>query len=195
MGTSIAGLVAGVLVIAGLPQTNTAEQPLLAVRIVLWNDNAVRADVAAAARAEVARLYKLIDVDIVWVTEPAAVSRDLRYIKLTTRAPERDRSPNALGMVPAEPGKRGVFGYVFWRRIRLLSVKCAVDAEALLPAVIAHEIGHMLLPEGSHSTTGLMRGAWSVEHCRSAATGNLHFERESASLIRRGLLPPGAALE
>jgi hypothetical protein len=192
MGTKAVGIVVGMLAVAGLPHEST-ERPMLVVRIVLLNEASVSGVVASRAQAEVARFYRSIDVDIVWVPQTAAVSPDLRYMRLTDWEPKDVRFSDALGMVPAEPGVRGVHGYVFWRRVQRLGRRLVFDAEAVLGALIAHEIGHMLLPEGSHSEAGVMLGAWSIAQYRMAAGGRLQFSSESARMIRHRLMTLGSA--
>jgi len=187
MGAKMAGFVVGALAVVGLPLTVSAEAPLGQVRVVLLNDGVLPTDLAERAQTEVARLYKLIDVEVVWVAASVQADEDLRVIKVTTWEPREDQFPSALGMTPAQPGKRGTRGYVFWGRVQRYAQKYAVGFDSLLAAAIAHELGHMLLPEGSHSKMGLMHGSWDSSHFRSAAAGLLHFSPESAKMIRRGL--------
>jgi hypothetical protein len=52
---------------------------------------------------------------------------------------------------------------------------------------IAHEIGHMLLPDGKHAKSGLMAAPWDPSHFRSASAGLLLLSEASAELIRREL--------
>ena len=50
-----------------------------------------------------------------------------------------------------------------------------VDIGTLLAHVIAHEIGHLLLPHVPHSATGLMKAEWDKALVREAAAGSLTF--------------------
>jgi hypothetical protein len=59
-----------------------------------------------------------------------------------------------------------------------------------LAVAIAHELGHMLLPDGRHAKHGLMTAPWDSSHFRSAAAGLLLFSPESARLIQQALLEP-----
>lgn len=56
----------------------------------------------------------------------------------------------------------------------------------VLAHVMAHEIGHLLLPYG-HSSTGLMRANWDVADLRRAVYRQLKFTPEQAALIRAKL--------
>ncbi len=62
-----------------------------------------------------------------------------------------------------------------------------VDAAILLAHAMAHEIGHLLLPDG-HSASGLMRADWSADDLHDAVRGELNFTPEQADVIRARLL-------
>jgi hypothetical protein len=49
---------------------------------------------------------------------------------------------------------------------------------------MAHEIGHLLLPSGSHSSRGLMRGDWNLEDLRQVDRRRLKFSAREGELIR-----------
>jgi hypothetical protein len=46
--------------------------------------------------------------------------------------------------------------YVFFHRIMPIAVRYDQDYARLLGLVVAHELGHVLLPRDSHSPTGIM---------------------------------------
>jgi len=49
--------------------------------------------------------------------------------------------------------------------------------------VMAHEIGHLLLPDAPHAPVGLMRGVWPADDLRAEAAGSFFFTPDqSASL-------------
>lgn len=65
--------------------------------------------------------------------------------------------------------------WVFYGRV----VAQARDGGHFLPTVLghamAHEIGHLLLGQGSHTNSGIMKGFWGQNELRQAATGGLRF--------------------
>ena len=61
-------------------------------------------------------------------------------------------------------------------------------AGQILGAVIAHEIGHVLLNLPSHSKTGLMRGDWELADLYNIASGRLLFTPDQAEVIRAELV-------
>ena len=113
------------------------------------------------------------------------VNPDLRIIVLGTQTPEGEAlSPYAAGSAPGTRTERGRIAYVFYDRVRTIAQKAhQVDGDPL-GIVIAHEIGHLLLPYGSHSDTGLMRGLWSAEEIRRIDVRTLAFTPSQARDIR-----------
>ena len=67
------------------------------------------------------------------------------------------------------------------------SVGYEVARAVVLGHVIAHEIGHLLLGPGSHSTAGLMSSRWSEKEIKQLATRHLCFSTKEASIIRKRL--------
>lgn len=63
-----------------------------------------------------------------------------------------------------------------------------VDEGNLLGYVVAHELGHLLLGLGSHSTDGLMRGKWDFAALQQAARGTLIFSPSEAERMRARFL-------
>jgi hypothetical protein len=74
--------------------------------------------------------------------------------------------------------------YAFYRRIADLAEHNGADVARLLGHVIAHEIGHLLLPCDSHSARGLMRAEWDCAQFEDMVKGLLAFAPEQADLIR-----------
>ena len=101
-------------------------------------------------------------------------------------------------MARAIPARRSVFGYapaglpdqlarraiLFWDRIQDHCAAFAIDAAALLGAVLAHEIGHLLLGPGSHRSAGMMRCPRSKQDVADAVRGRLGFSAIERQLLR-----------
>jgi hypothetical protein len=152
--------------------------------------NQAKADTAllVSAEAEVTRLYARIDVDLIWLTKVPGPDTRLHIISLVPWEPKEDRiSRSVLGYTPASPGRRGILGYVFLRRVEQASQRFKARIDNVLAVSIAHELGHMRLPDGSHAKTGIMQAPWDSSHFRSASAGLLFFSDDTAALIRRGL--------
>ena len=176
-----------VSVLVGLP-ANVGAQPVSPpVLVLLQNDAGVTPAVVARAQAEVVRLYGLIGVEVTWVTKVPEPGRRLRIVSLVAWEPA-DRPASVLALTNTGRGGRGILAYVFWRRVERASQRFTAAEHNLLGVVIAHELGHMLLPNQSHAKRGLMQDAWNSDHFRAASAGLLHFADGSGDLIRRGLI-------
>ena len=92
-----------------------------------------------------------------------------------------------LGVAPGTKEVRGRNLWIFYPQIRAYSVELGMDASQMLGHVMAHEMGHLLLPYGAHSVTGLMRPDWDRSQVQAANRGLLTFTPAQAGLIRERL--------
>lgn len=134
--------------------------------LFLHVDNYVRLPPSGLARAEreAARVYEAAGVRVVWIHDDEADTRDaggkhLRVLLLGTAMTNRKAriegiGPDVLGRAAGGTGR----AYVFTQRVIETALSNGYNAELLLGRVMAHEIGHLLLRENSHSRTGIMRG-------------------------------------
>ena len=83
--------------------------------------------------------------------------------------------------------------WIFYRRIERAAHRAAVDPGIVLGHVIAHEIGHALLPVAGHGPSGLMRATWKRAELVDAWQGQLRFSGDEAAAIRERLRPSPAA--
>jgi hypothetical protein len=73
------------------------------------------------------------------------------------------------------------FGNQHWSRAK-------GDFPILVAHVMAHELGHLLMPAKAHTAFGLMSTAWGAQQAALMASGNLLFHTDEARVIRQGLL-------
>ncbi len=79
----------------------------------------------------------------------------------------------------------GVFADIFFDRVlQLHAQNRQISFSRLLGSVIAHELGHLLLGEHSHSREGLMQAQWSSAQLKRMETGNLLFDATTAAQLR-----------
>ncbi len=96
----------------------------------------------------------------------------------------------------ALPAKNLGFGIatIFYQRVdELVSQRSfPVDGDntraLVLGLIIAHEIGHLLLGKGSHTSRGLMSFLWNQKELRDAASGGLVFTRGQRRRIQEAFL-------
>ena len=176
------------IALASVPSVGRADQALPPLLVMVHNPANAPPVIVNRARDEVARLFGLIGVEIVWASHVPPPGTRVRIVSLVTWEPREDQiPPSALGYTLTAPGTRGVLAYVFWPRVMRASERYTARPDYVLAVAIAHEIGHMLLPDDSHATHGLMEAHWDSGHFRLASAGLLHFSPESAALIRQGL--------
>ena len=114
------------------------------------------------AQDEATRIYDAIGVMLVWTdgSTPVGTADDLRFTvgllsdARTYRFLQDSRNqPHVLGAAPCETGRV----YLFFDRILRQAAKDFALPHVVLGRVLAHEVGHHLLPARGHSSRGLMR--------------------------------------
>jgi hypothetical protein len=70
---------------------------------------------------------------------------------------------------------------IFFKQVQDFARLHRLDTASVLACVIAHEIGHLLLPGTPHSPTGLMQAQWDRALVHNAATGSLTFTDAQAA--------------
>ena len=215
--TRTAGLlvVAG---LTGLARPAAADpSPTLTINLQVPRHVNVPLHIVALAKDEVTRIYRDAGVKIIWINAASSGSRSLLpqssgtsdpgfalvvlpremtdQMTVTTEAVATE----ALGVAIGTREHRGRMAYVFYSRVERIAwthLNVSHDAErrdlysiVVLAHVMAHEIGHLLLPYG-HSAIGLMRADWNAKDLDLALDGRLNFTSEQAELIRGQLLAP-----
>ena len=150
----------------------------VAIDLQLRNQSPVAPDVLERSKAEVARIF-------------AAAGRPVRW---TDSAPRYTVTivPQALGYTRATSPVMGValrlksgrVAQIFFRQVQDFARAYRIDLSTMLAYVIAHELGHLLLPGNAHSDTGVMQPEWDSALVHDASTGSLTFTDWQAARIR-----------
>ena len=72
--------------------------------------------------------------------------------------------------------------------VRMYRSRSQGDLGVVMGNVIAHELGHLLLPSRPHTAFGIMSTGWGAQHAADAAAGVLRFHDDQARAIRDGVL-------
>ena len=98
--------------------------------------------------------------------------------------------PQVLGFIARTDGGPGRAAFVAYRRILALAGRLGVPPARLLARVIAHELGHLLLPAGRHASRGLMRAQWWRTDILSGSFGTPQLSAEQIGVIQNSLAAP-----
>ena len=160
----------------------------LTVPVLLQNDAGVPADLVDRAKQETTRVFAPANIGIEWVGGESYRPDRTFVLRLAPR-PIGAKSRNRLvvGVAPGTREARGTIAFVFYDRIQTLSEELSLDDTQLLGHVMAHELGHLLLPYGAHSVTGVMREKWDRAQVHRARAGQLTFTTQQTALIRERL--------
>jgi len=174
----------------------SAEAELPAIRILVMSHVGVPPpDVLFRAQAETARVYSAVGVRLVWNDALTSPARLTMMIIPASNLEVTKGSTDALGAAPAADEGTGRLAYAFYARIETLAQRHGIDVAKVLGTVMAHELGHLLLARGAHSSAGIMSGRWGRFEMDLVAAGLLNFTKEQAELIRRTVVRMNAFQE
>ena len=96
----------------------------------------------------------------------------------------RNLSDDAFG-VSFLDASGGVYADIFLDRVqRLHALDPRISSSRLLGTVVAHELGHLLLGQHSHTERGLMQPRWQREELKKIGQGNLLFDPTQSAQLR-----------
>jgi hypothetical protein len=117
--------------------------------------------------------------DVLCRTPPDPMDLHLRI--LSEEMAKRIHRPRHIMGSAMVWGRFSSIASVFYHRaVELEGGKLGARAE-ILGGILAHEIGHLLLAENSHSGTGVLRAEWGDQELRMIACGRLWFTPEQAA--------------
>ena len=159
----------------------------ITVAVILQMNNVAQAPTGHLERAqqEVIRLYHGIGVDVAWAGPDASrATPDIRVVLVPSEPGDMSRRER-LVMGAAVLTKLGTsVAYIFYRQVEAQARQYDYSLSMILASAIAHEVGHLLLPDGRHSPEGLMRACWTRDDFHRANQGQLRFSTEQAAQIR-----------
>ncbi|HLV85730.1 MAG TPA: hypothetical protein VKV39_02060 [Candidatus Sulfotelmatobacter sp.] len=193
----VAIVVAQVILLLGAAYATDNQGQEITVRVI--DEVGVPAKEWEAAKLFADKILRSAGVPVTWVRclwNPATGNTDcplseipnqlsLLVVSEQTARRLRDHA-EAFGMALVLPnGSFGSRGYVFYGRIQ---IKCAekheINEESLLGAVVAHEIGHLLLGPNSHSRVGIMKPEFDRNDVRGIMLSALKFDHRQSEALR-----------
>jgi hypothetical protein len=197
MGALVAAVVMTSAGPAGAQDESTAttdQHPTIVLHIV--NRAAISREILNQVKEHLVRVYDGIGVRTVWVDSEQAVGKHVDgglhlTVMLLPRTFAKGRtsvkgvSDDALGRAHPRIGR----AYIFCDRVA--SIPGPKFFGIQLSAVIAHEVGHLLLPEKGHSRSGIMRAEMDAQYSIQLQG----FDKSQARFIRKVLLEAAAGAE
>jgi hypothetical protein len=175
----------------GISQTLTNEdiEPRVTLNVQVHNMARAWVDVVTDAEKEAARIFRAAGIQINWnecrcspILSPTSVM--LRIIPRFFGSLQANSRRENLGYaVTGTEG--GGLATVFYDRVEATAK--GENLSRVLGYAIAHEIGHILLGQSSHSPAGLMRANWSEKDLKPAHRDRMQFTPDQAERMRTGL--------
>ena len=179
-----------------------AEDPLDSRMTVLVYDYAgVQADTLVKAEQETSRIFRHSGVEVTWrpcripgssvpleCPDPSPMTPALRLVSRFQLIGDRVHA-EAMGY------STGDFATVSVEFAQRLEESGGAQLPEILGHIMAHEIGHLLLPGERHSVSGIMKARWRSDDWRLVCQGELNFAPEQSRFLRAELLrrlPPVA---
>jgi hypothetical protein len=184
-------ILVGCLIVLVKPSFSQA-QPI-AVNVRIYNHVKVKQESLRRAQSEATRIFGEAGVELRWLPDPLTAN-----ISLEPSTPDTNRRDPLLNIMLLNesmatqfrrPGKQFGFAlhaiaYVFCHRVEELARSGNSSLPTILGHIMAHELGHLVLGESSHSSEGIMTGTLRKKHFEQANKGKLLFRAEEAQRMR-----------
>jgi hypothetical protein len=163
------------------------------LKIRVYGFPGLSAWVLRQAYTEAARMLRSVFIELKWVdctslvlsascTSPE-LPTDLSVRLLAKALPQA--SASALGFATSSSDYASAF--IFYDRVVALRTHTRL-LPTILGRVMAHEISHLLLPQGDHSDLGLMRGEWTADDLRITSSACLGLPMRSVQFMQKEAL-------
>jgi hypothetical protein len=170
---------------------STSETPGSTITIHVYNYAAVPEKTVARAKWECHRIFRNAGLTALWVDHALSAGdpRDPHHstdfwddnhlvLRLLTQSQEGS-SKNAMGEALSLE-----IANVFMNRVTEQAAVGELSVSRMLGHAIAHEMGHLLLGDNSHSTGGIMLAPWSKRELWRMSKGHLLFTRLEVERIQ-----------
>lgn len=165
MANNVAGvaMMAMMVASAGSPaRAAAAESAAGSIVIHLIDYQRVPRAEMAEAEKHVARVYARAGVQVVWADGRArqASPDGFTHLDVVILNDEMTARKGPAAEAFGQASHETKVAYIYYSRIIRHARETSSDPARALALVIAHETGHVLLPEHSHAPSGLMRANW-----------------------------------
>jgi len=194
LGTAIASI----LLCTSITGAQTSEPGC--IKVMVLDSVGISPVVMHRTEDEAARIFRTAGIQVQWVNcQKKGESESCHHSPLADEFMlhivhhGKTRTDLVFGEAFLGEDGSGKYADVFFDRIQDASNPTELDTAQLLGAVVAHEVGHLLLGSRAHSSSGIMQPVWEKECLRRVWMGSLLFTRKQAqSMQGRFGASPGA---
>ncbi len=185
VASGVVGVVLGLWPTAG---TCFADKPVFSrIRVMVCNQADVPRETLKEAQRMASSVFHEAAIELLWLDEKNSSVAEADWILRIHCCFDRLKSGlhnRTVAFAPA--GGRHIT--VFWDKIRTEAAAGSHPEALMLGYVIAHELGHLLLPPRYHSPFGIMKNRLSYnDWSQVRRLGNLFFTEEEARRMQVAL--------
>src|ERR1700722_8517024 len=178
----------------GTPGMRQAEapKPESKIQVFVYNYDGVSSQTLAQAERTANRIYLYAGIKIQWLDCPLASKDadqfpDCQVVPGPTRLALRILSQSMADRVRQTDGSFAIMANVFSHDAEQLADRNGMRRGAMLGHLAAHELGHLLLGAGSHSSRGIMHVPWCVKELELITQGLMTFTPSEAERMRTNI--------
>jgi hypothetical protein len=178
---AVVGLCCPVLLLAAVRAHPADLRGSRHVAVAVCDLEAVPTGLMRFAQQVAEEVYREIGIDIDWMDAECHPGERMLLLRIASHgAADPTLSDRTLGF--AEAGATSAT--VLYDRVNAYARHYRVKRAVLLGYVMAHELGHLLLPPNSHSIAGIMRATIDLER---ASARDLRFTPAQAAAVVRNV--------
>lgn len=168
------------------------------ISVLVNNSAGVSSRVLRQAEIDAERIFRDAGVEVGWQDCSRGVVVDVcqqvlggnQFVFVLHIVPSGKTSTDSVfGVAFLGEGGLGQYCDVFLDRVEETQRESGSGASHLLGAVVAHELGHLLLGSHAHAYVGIMTPTWQEQSLRAIEMGTFFFTREQAAFMRGRLQP------
>ena len=185
-------------VVLALPLS--AAEPAPTITVFVYNYAAIHSEALAKTKAEAARIYQHIGVEVQWLDCPLSPKEADQFpacqvlpgptrlaIRILTESMaqrlRQARDCFGFALYPQD-GSFATVANAFAHQAEQIASRHRLRQEVMLGHIVAHELGHLLLGVGSHAGSGIMHAPWLPKELESIAQGSMWFSSDESRKIQ-----------
>lgn len=173
---------------------------VIQLRVSVFNSSPISSSaIIERAEGEAGRVLRDVGIEAIWLNCPQEISQEASldrcseasfpsHLHLQILRVSHGLKVSTVGISFSAEDGRGCYADLFYEPIQHLEEETHVSQSVILGHAMAHELGHLLLGNNSHSPSGLMRAHWTREDLAKASVGNLRFSKKQCLKIRSRLI-------